>query len=236
MYIFRYSDANSPELRLHCNIARCNSQEPQSPTIERGDFTNTPDNLQHCDKENVQSIKDNNNISRQDSLFKNFISNYYAEETEEGKKDSVNDNVKTTDSLEYVENYYDGETSQETDDTSSDKVPLIETPSEKAKRSGVLRTNSDPSQGDINLRSHDQPRSHHWSGDWSLKKKSCDQTTEKVDNQSRTRHYSADALHDSRRVLLSESSSLMMGVTQLETVQVYQTIINIGTERSVQTV
>ena len=170
----------------------------------------------------MQSIKDNNNVSRQDSLFKNFISNYYAEETEEGKKDSVNENVKTTDSLEYVENYYDGETSQETDDTSSDKVPLIETPSEKAKRSGVLRTNSDPSQGDINLRSHDQPRSHHWSGDWSLKKKSHDQTTDKLDNQSRTRHYSADALHDSRRVLLSESSSLMMGVTQLETVQVYQ--------------
>lgn len=215
----RYSDANSPELRLHCNIARCNSQEPQSPTIERGDLTNTPDSLQLCDKGNVQSISDNNNITRQDSLFKNFVSNYYAQETSEGKKDSVNEIVKATDSLEYVEDHYNGETSQETYDASSDKVPLIETPSEKAKKSGVLRTISDPSQSDVNVRSHDQPKSHHWSGDWSLKKRSHNQISDKLDNQSRTRHYSADALHDSRRVLLSESSSLMMGVTQLETVQ-----------------
>lgn len=215
----RYSDGSSPELHLHCNIAKCNSQEPESPTMERGDRTNTPEKLQNCDKkENVQSVSENNNITQQNLLFKeSYDSNYYADESDRRRKDSVNENVRMSGGLEYVEDYFNGETCHVKMEMHSDKVKFdhsMATGSEKDKNFSDIQASDAQSHSDEKLseKSHGQPRSHHWSGDLSHDKS-------RLHDKPRMRHYSDNVLHESRRVLLSESSSLMMGVTQLETVQ-----------------
>ena len=198
--------------------------------MERGDRTDTPENLQLCDtKANVQSVSETNTVNQQNPLFKDgFDINYYAEKSEKRKKDSINKKLKLSDSLEYVEDYYKNETSHETQNSLKDKdsqEDLEETKLENDQKSSGLHTKNAQSQSDgkLNEKSHDKPRFHHWSGDWS-QSRSHDQKSPQSSDESRDpirlRHYSADAVPDSRRILLSESSSLMMGVTQLETVQV----------------
>ena len=185
----------------------------------------TPEQRLHCDnKNNVQSPSDINNTMSQNPLFKDsFDPNYYANSCDKNKGDSSKQKLKISKSLEYVEDYYNGETSQRQSETSSTND----------KNSSHLKTNDAHSLSDGKLidKSHRQiripERSNSTSRDTlsrsfsqSGEERSHDVHDVKSHDPTRMRHYSADAVPDSRRVLLCESSSLMMGVTQLETVQV----------------
>ena len=194
--------------------------------MERGDWTDTPENRLFCDsEENVQSVSENNSINQQNPLFKDsFDINYYADKSDKRKKDSINKKLKLSDSLDYVDDYYKNENSPADQGIATVKDGQVDSKLEKDQKSTGLHVKNQETQSDgkFNEKSHNKSRFHRWSAELSrsVDESKSQQSGGKVHDPARARHYSADALQDSRRVLLGESSSLMMGVTQLETVQV----------------
>ena len=190
--------------------------------MERGDRMATPEHHSLCDNKNNVQLPSSNNITMSPNpLFKDsFDPNYYANSCDKDNGDSSKDKLNIRKSLEYVEDHYNGETSQK----------LSETALSNSKNSSNLKTKDahSLSEGNLKDRSHGQSRKADRSSSSShdLLIRSFSQSGEershdvKSHDQARMRHSSAEAIPDSRRVLLSESSSLMMGVTLLETVQV----------------
>ena len=182
----------------------------------------TPEHSSHCDnKHEVQSLSDNSNSMSQNPLFKDsYDPNYYANNCDRNNSVKSKDKLSSKKSLNYVEDHYNGETSQR----------LSESISTNSKNSSQLKTKDAHSLSDGNIKdkSHEQSSKADRSSSSShdLLKRSFSQPGEershdmKSHDPMKMRHYSAETTPDSRRVLLSESSSLMMGVTLLETVQV----------------